>query len=128
MKTKKLLLLAIALFFIFSHSAQAQNHQSYYIETDKFDQYAKQYPNAILYRYDALNRLVLMTSPFNKDTVGITSYTYDAVGNRLSQTSILFYKDKSDKDKYICNVKLDPNEFQKLLQNIFDLIDNKKQM
>ena|ERR1035437_8843353 len=122
MKTKTIFFVALAIFFIssliFSQHLKAQTQ---YVEAIKFQKYGA---STIQYRYDNLHRLTLATTPFERDSINITTYTYDAMGNRTSKTVFFFYKDKEDKEKYICNIQMDFKKFSEMLKNIFHQLDD----
>ncbi|MCX6757742.1 MAG: hypothetical protein NTZ44_02595 [Candidatus Nomurabacteria bacterium] len=125
-KTKFLLVLGtlVILSVLFANIAKAQT--GYYIESTKFQKYAREHPNSMQYRYDKLNRMVLWMTPCNRDSINTTSYTYDAAGNRLSKTVLLFYKDKENNEKYICQTTMDPKQFSTFLETIFNQLDGKQ--
>ena len=116
----KVFLLCLLVFLTFS--TKKVNAQ-YYVETTKFSRYAAKYPNSTNYRYDAVNRLILYTTPFNRDSVAIASYEYDANGNRTNVTSLLFYVNKKNRSQYLCDTKIKPEDFAAFLKKAFDQLD-----
>lgn len=108
---------------ICTQSLYAQN--SYYIETTKFDTYApKPGTSKTEYRYDAAKRMILSFSTTG-ETIIVTIFDYDAVGNMIEKSTLMFIKDPKIKYKYTCSANISDKKFKEIIQKILDRLDKK---
>lgn len=144
---KKLLLLAfICLSFATSVSAQT----GWYMETTKFDKYIPDPTGTVnmQFRYNKVGNIFLDYERTIENTVTITIYDYDAVGNPINTINLYMHKDANNdyKNRYIVDKirhrvfeydaadnltkrietkNLDAQEFKEVVQKIMDRLDQK---
>ncbi len=123
---KCFIVLLVALVPCICFSQQAQDGSRLYIHTTKF----AEYKTGDHYRYDAMNRKILIFSMYPDDSEGVscaaTLYDRDAVGNIIYTAELSFIRDKKDKTLFYLNGTWDIKSFKDIIQKLLDRLDNKK--